>query len=65
MDKNTMIQRQRQSEHMSRFQNLPDAEQKAVQALLRGGVDPSKLPCRQPKVVRIFVCSSGQGSINV
>ncbi|KAH3890890.1 NACHT and WD repeat domain-containing protein 2-like [Dreissena polymorpha] len=45
---------------LSRYQHLHQSDFKVVDGLLRGGVDLERLPCQQAKVVRMFVCSSGQ-----
>ncbi|WAR02876.1 NWD2-like protein [Mya arenaria] len=60
VDKNGTSIHRADLERALRYKHLDIPEFKVAETLLRGGIDLENLPCQKPKVVRMFVCSSGQ-----
>lgn len=61
IDSDTTDLHRKEKEEVLRYRHLNSEEYETVDKLLRGGLPPEKIPCQKPKVVRVFVCSSGPG----
>lgn len=51
----------KEKEKTLRYEHLNAEQFDVVDKLMRGGIRQESLPCQKPKVVRMFVCSSGPG----
>lgn len=51
----------KEKEKALRYEHLNAEQFDVVDKLMRGGIRQESLPCQKPKVVRMFVCSSGPG----
>ncbi|XP_045171838.2 NACHT and WD repeat domain-containing protein 2-like [Mercenaria mercenaria] len=59
IDSDTTDLYRKEKERSLRYNHLNAEQYDVVDKLIRGGIRPEFVPCQKPKVVRMFVCSSG------